>query len=267
MFKCKVLSYFGTKNIGDAIQTVAVSQFLNYTTGVYRHDMHNYKSKDFFIINGWIGDNDFQKSILPLNKNVYYCGVHAAGNHFDKITYQNVIGARDWSTHKKLIKSNLRSEFLGCPTLFFNEYKNERKGIYSVDYTDGPGVHLTHWIDKFSWEQQWKVAIDLLEIYKKAKEVHTTRLHVILPCLAFGTPVFFYRNTIDPDGTYRILNNDERFTILDQINESKSGDQIILDRKYIVYLEENYKNFIKSITKQNVVKSFPKFPKVYKLCL
>jgi hypothetical protein len=40
-------------------------------------------------------------------------------------------------------------------------------------------------------EQQWFKALRCMETYRKAERVHTSRLHVFLPCLAFGTPVRF----------------------------------------------------------------------------
>jgi hypothetical protein len=42
-----------------------------------------------------------------------------------------------------------------------------------------------------SWRDQWSRALAVLDLYRQASLVYTSRLHVALPCLAFGTPVMF----------------------------------------------------------------------------
>ena len=52
-------------------------------------------------------------------------------------------------------------------------------------------------------EDRIKMAVELLNKYRKAESVITTRLHCILPCRAFNTKsIFFHKN----------YENDDRFT-------------------------------------------------------
>jgi hypothetical protein len=53
--------------------------------------------------------------------------------------------------------------------------------------------YLTHtyWGKDYNEEEQFKLGEELLHKYAKAKLVITSRIHVALPCLAFGTPVVF----------------------------------------------------------------------------
>jgi hypothetical protein len=89
----------------------------------------------------------------------------------------------------------LDSMFVGCASMTFPRYDGPREGVLSVDF-DGPGARRTHFIDEDStWCEKWDVATSLLGEYRTAKVVYTTRLHVALPCLAFGTPVFLAKNS------------------------------------------------------------------------
>lgn len=45
--------------------------------------------------------------------------------------------------------------------------------------------------NKFTTEQKFEMAEDILQKYAKAKLVITSRIHCALPCLAMGTPVIF----------------------------------------------------------------------------
>lgn len=57
--------------------------------------------------------------------------------------------------------------------------------------------------------EKHNLAISYLQKYQDAKVVITDRLHVALPCLAFGTPVFFIYSRMDQDPRY-----DETFKAL-----------------------------------------------------
>lgn len=257
MNKYRLLAYKKTRNIGDAIQTVAISQYFPKSTAVYRNKMSFIKNKIPFIINGWIGNSYFPCE-LPNNKSVYFCGIHSPKNqkHFDNYDYKKIIGVRDEFTLNKLTNLNFNCELVRCPTLFFENYKGKREGVYSVDF-EGPGKHITHWINsEMSWPDQWNLAIHFLNIYKKAKEVHTTRLHVVLPCLAFGTTVFFYKKQ-----------NDSRFSVLEEIDKCKSGERIIVNRNQIDNFENQFIKFLEKTLQIQIKKDSPKFPKVINSCI
>ncbi len=53
---------------------------------------------------------------------------------------------------------------------------------------------FTHFIpENMTWPDQWRLALERLELLRRAEIVYTRRLHVAIPCLAFGTPVVLYR--------------------------------------------------------------------------
>ena len=55
----------------------------------------------------------------------------------------------------------------------------------------GPGRQTSHRISLgLPAHRQWTEALLALEGYRTAEAVYTSRLHVALPCLAFGTPVW-----------------------------------------------------------------------------
>ena len=119
------------------------------------------------------------------------------------------MGARDPATHQRLLSAGLSTEFIGCATLTLPRYEGPRSGIFSVD-CPGPGAPLTHIISRHApVAVQWVRALELLEKYRTAEAVYTSRLHVALPCLAFGTPVWIAR----PES----LAFPERFSIIEEL--------------------------------------------------
>jgi hypothetical protein len=103
-----------------------------------------------------------------------------------------------------------------CVTLTFPSYYGKREGIICVDISEEikekvlqiykDPVFATHDVSDQSQERskregfgvneniimnQYKNAYTLLTQYMKAELVITSRLHVTLPCVAFGTPVIY----------------------------------------------------------------------------
>jgi hypothetical protein len=64
--------------------------------------------------------------------------------------------------------------------------------------------------------EKQKLALSLLQKYQDASMVITDRLHVALPCLALGTPVFFIYDKMNTDPRY-----DDTIKIL--LGDGKSG--------------------------------------------
>ena len=121
------------------------------------------------------------------------------------------IGARDFYTLNELRKRGIASYFSGCLTLTLDNPFEEREDvIYAVDVdrevvnyirknANCKVVYLTHFIHPHSsllhdHEKRLDYAEQLLNKYRKAKCVVTSRLHVSMPCLAFETPVLFVGN-------------------------------------------------------------------------
>ncbi|NJN06022.1 MAG: polysaccharide pyruvyl transferase family protein [Rhodobacteraceae bacterium] len=133
-----------------------------------------------------LGENSLDPS------KILFCGIYwlsTDGNvkWLSKSPYP--IGARDRETYEGLKKRGVNTELIGCATMTLPKYEGPRSGVISVDI-DGPGERMTHSIGrKLSLEMEWKGCLEVIHKYGKAKEVHTSRLHVALPCIAMGTPV------------------------------------------------------------------------------
>ncbi len=189
----KVLIYRGSGNLGDAIQTYALCRLLGGKCfGVYRDGPHSRARSDVpFAVNGWLGWGS-----PPAVKDCIFAGVHLGEN---EVEYANWIrqgrhpaGARDSYSTGLLRSSRVDAVNIGCATLTLEPYRGRRKGRYCVDVGELPGTEsFTQSIKNISWKQQWDLAADRLDQLRKAEIVYTSRLHVALPCLAFGTPVHF----------------------------------------------------------------------------
>jgi len=107
------------------------------------------------------------------------------------------IGCRDRSTEKYLLDRGIDSYFSGCLTLTLDNINKNDKGNlkYNVDIvSQDDGKYITHQKHKYGlmdYTQRIPIAEKLLDGYAKAKLVTTNRVHVMLPCLAFGTEVNF----------------------------------------------------------------------------
>jgi len=190
----KVFVYRGTRNLGDAIQTYALCRLLGtQCAGVYRDEPFPDIAGNLpLVVNGWLGWGTDPKP----SENCIFAGVHLAKNRAHYIDWLRrtgaLIGARDPFTQKLLALRGVRSTFVGCTTLTLPRYDGPRSGRYSVDARPYPGVvSLSNWIEDLDWTAQWNLAMERIEQLRRAEVVYTNRLHVILPCLAFGTPVVF----------------------------------------------------------------------------
>jgi hypothetical protein len=198
-----VFRYRETQNLGDAIQTAALSRLLPGTLrGINRKDGQG-PSHIWLVANGWLGDN---KPPLPETSGpCVFAGVFVAQEHNVEWLRRSPcpIGTRDPDTHTRVTQAGLAAEMIGCASLTLPPYRGRREGIYFVDYRESgsmsrTGTTITHHISrKMSWRDQWKRALDVLDLYRSASLVYTSRLHVALPCIAFGTPVVF--SCPDPD--------------------------------------------------------------------
>jgi len=193
----RVFIYRDTFNLGDAIQTFALCRLLGEPCfGIYRDEQFPIRGQNLpLIVNGWLGWSTTPKP----STNCVFAGVHVgwhADHYVDWLRNANcVVGARDPYTHELLQNSKVGSEMIGCATLTLPRYQGPRSGKYSVDVAPYPGtIHLTNSIAAIGWSEQWELAATRLDQLRKAAIVYTKRLHVILPCLAFGTPVILPSN-------------------------------------------------------------------------
>lgn len=185
---------YRTHNIGDMIQTLALTRLFPPMAAVYRHDLGSAPMDRVFVVNGFL-DRDQPPRV---GSECLFAGV--SGPYMRHALYWEwmrqspcPVGARDPVTLAQLSKEGIPVELAGCATLTLPLYEGPRQGIISVDF-EGPGTRLTHEMSRhLTLAEQWTAASDLLSRYKTAEAVYTSRLHVALPCLAFGTPVWIAR--------------------------------------------------------------------------
>jgi hypothetical protein len=217
------------------IQTVAISRHLPHATGVFRHRLSAAPQDRLLIFNGLLDKCRPPKHGTPS----LFAGV--SGPHFRRQKYLHwmanssyPIGARDPSTLAQLQSGGLPAVLIGCATLTLPRYDGPRSGVYSVDYP-GPGQQLSHRISRRdSAATQWQAALEALAKYRSAEAVYTSRLHVALPCLAYGTPVWIAN---PKRGAWRAC----RFGIVEELGlpyeALVTADVSEWARKYLGFLE------------------------------
>jgi hypothetical protein len=189
---------------------MALTRLLPRMTGVFRHDLGTAPLDRTFVVNGFL-----ERDVPPrAGAACLFAGV--SGPYERRKSYCRwlgrsrwPVGARDPATVRRLVAGGLDAVLVGCATLTLPRFDGPRSGVLSVD-CDGPGDRITHDISRtLSVEGQWRRALEVLDRYRTAEAVHTSRLHVALPCLAFGTPVSIAR----PDP--RVF--PERFSLLEEM--------------------------------------------------
>jgi hypothetical protein len=224
---CGYISY-STINIGDDIQAIAAKRFLPDNAIPIDREYINTINSPFkikTIVNGWFmheksSSGEYFLSPLPEKSwppapsiEPFFISIHLTGSFQPTVfSEENIeylkahapIGARDFYTLEALQQKGIPSYFSGCLTLTLENMHTERNDIiYLVDLDDAsvgyikskvssPVVVITHGkplLMSLSAYHRLQYANYILDLYRKAKCVVTTRLHTALPCLAFKTPV------------------------------------------------------------------------------
>jgi len=223
-----------TTNIGDDIQSIAAKRFLkDQGVSVDREFVGEFKynKKIKTIISGWFmhdkhGYWDLAKPFPVISWppasviDPFFISIHFTGTFLQTVfSEKNIqylkkhapIGARDLFTLNELQKRNIPSYFSGCLTLTLeNTYKTRNDIIYLVDLDDrcvnyirskvtSPLVVISHGkpvLQYLNNDQRLQYAEYILDLYRKAKCVVTTRLHAAMPCLAFKTPVLMLSSEV-----------------------------------------------------------------------
>jgi len=195
-----------TENLGDVVQTMVMSTVVGPSIGLYRSQLpavNWHKFDATYVVNGWF-DDPAQFPPPMAGKRCFFTGFHTRQGSAAEWCRNSPwpVGARDPDTADLLRTFDVPATVVGCPTLLIPRFDGPRNGALSVDFPSGPGEHLTHRTSS-GWPEAWRTAAGRLDAYRLAAEVHTTRLHVALPCLAMGTPV----RLVPPQG------HDARFSL------------------------------------------------------
>ena len=217
------LLVYDTENIGDEIQSIAARRFLpsiDYYINRDHIDDTKIRKGDCVkvILNSWYMAKPYNWP--PTNDNIYpllismYVERHNKDNLTDKaflspksrafIEKYGPFGARDTGTQAFLSDHGIQSYFSGCLTLTVLPDKsiNRKDFILAVDVSDSIITKIknstnrriiklnTERYTKLNYDEKMRIAEFWLSLYQSAHCVVTSRLHSMLPCLAFNTPVF-----------------------------------------------------------------------------
>jgi len=272
-------------NIGDVLQGMVAKQFLSSKSEVC--DRENMKSiqmdeQGLLIANGWYL-HSFEN--FPPNNNIkpIYVSVHIAQSkllldkgirmHFKKC---GPIGCRDSKTLKLLLGWGIPAYYSNCMTItadgiqgleHIKEGKNDE--ILLVDGVDHPIpetiishleklygqaiIRISHnpqhtnssFLDYV--EKSEKDMLELLNRYRKAKLVITTKIHSALPCLGIGANVLF----IHPNPSDPRLQTVSKYLKINSFDEVLKWKEVPENKVNWKKLEKT-KKFIKEILKTTV---------------
>jgi hypothetical protein len=248
-----VLSYSGTDNLGDEIQSLAAMGHIpepKYFLDRDKLDVEGDKIDGYasVIMNGWYGQfpehwppSDKIRPLLVsmhITKEKVSSKVDVRPNEFmlspSLVKYMHMhgpVGARDLTTLNLLQEAGVDSYFSGCMTLTLKRPDVSRLDDLVV-FCDVPQEALKHaraqarkpvfstshiGFPGGNQEERFHRARELLSLYARASCVVTARLHCALPCLAMGTPVLFINVASD---AYRFAG------LLDFLHHGTAADYI-----------------------------------------
>jgi hypothetical protein len=251
-----LLNYSTSYNLGDEIQSIAASRFLPRIDAIVDRDSGRNDSIDKLktIYNGWF-DGHYCAFPPPDNIEPLFVSFHInEQNHSDDSAYDVLtantyvpiashvsylkrfepIGCRDFHTVQMLQRSGVDAYFSGCLTMTLrNKFTTRTDEILVVDshimFRDlyetivpqsirDSADYLSQALENYipSHDEKMRMAQSLLDRLAQAKLVITSRLHTVLPCIAYNTPVVFLHENL----------NDVRFTgLLEYIPCLTTGDE------------------------------------------
>lgn len=223
----RLLTYWNTGNLGDVLQTIALSRLLPPGLGIPRCRLPEQLHADqLFVVNGW---HRWPREVPSSDAHCLFAGIHCADAHVPWLRQSRFpVGARDPFTHAMLQRAGIPSVMLGCATLTLPRHEGPRDGALSVDFPGGPGTPLSHGVRNGApFTAQWQLGLQALARYQRAVEVHTSRLHVALPCLALGTPVAFHPAKFQPERYSLLEHLGLKFGTLQQLDVTPLRDAFI----------------------------------------
>lgn len=223
---------YNTINIGDDIQSIAARRFLpSIDYEINRDHVGEWRSHDNIktklIMNGWYMHSPYSwppkdPNLEPLLISMCFSPLISDGKRsYEEIFFSKdgtdflrkygPVGARDLYTKSILQKHGIDSYFSGCLTLTLNKDERIQKSDYilAVDISDDVYnmlvtnscrrvIRFSPYCDiSLKESDRYIVAQYVLTLYQSAHSIITTRLHTIMPALAFETPAILltdYKN-------------------------------------------------------------------------
>lgn len=216
-------------NLGDAIQTIALKQFLERNDIFIVGFIDRSSMRENMIINGWHRD-----PAEKLPKKAFFISLHTDIDHLKDINNTCMVGCRDIYTLNCAKSLGLNAILSGCVTCTFDVYTGPRKGIIRKFH----GEKEIPFNLPFSIQLQY--AENLLKLLKTAELVYTDRLHIALPCIAFGTPVILTPRH------YQL----ERYSIFDIPPYPGHGKKVTLHSGVRDYLFNQFKHAFDLLAKE-----------------
>lgn len=228
----RMMTFKATGNLGDNLQAVALARLLGPASGWFRDQ------PEFTIdIDGPGVASGFLLGAQSYNpEKTFFSGIWYPAHNEAHVPWLRKtpwpIGARDPVTLSRVAKAGMRVQLVGCPSLTLPKYIGPRFGEIYVDVKDGPGNDWSHSISPYlKLSEEWALAKCALDRYARAALVHTSRLHVALPCVALGTPVRY----LGP--------RDDRTSILDTVGIPQgrecSPDSSYWRELFVDFIERN----------------------------
>lgn len=216
-----LMGYYGWSNLGDAAQTYCLSRLLPNADAVRFRDRLKHdglEDEREWVLNGFFHRDWHEPGLknggvfIPNydhnRKNLLYAGIHVGKSTGRFHGTSRIIGARDSFTERVLKADGIPVEWCGCATSTLEKYTGPRSGEL---YIEAPGrSDLTQEIPfQTPWQTQWDKMLARMDQLRTAERVITKRLHVVIPCLAFGTPVMV------PWSAFYHMSDNARMTVLD----------------------------------------------------
>lgn len=205
MTKIAVVQY-STKNIGDDIQSIALERLLpRVDLRVDRDDLtpaRDWGEDVRLILNGWYASGVHKLWPPQTRAKTLFVGLHANDPDAIPRNATTPIGCRDPWTLLLCARNGIDAWLSWCATLTLEPaYGPRTDDVLLVDVAPqdierlppkiAAGTKLSHTVPRDC--DRVAEATRRLNLYAKARWVVTNRLHVLLPCAAFGTPVVFVR--------------------------------------------------------------------------
>lgn len=199
-----------TKNLGDDIQVECANRLWNVGKFVNRDNFDEWPENAIIPFMGWYGYDSFK---TPPKSQCILISLHFSNEARLKISHnrnffnwfrdtakkQNFpVYARDLDTRDWIRNLGITCEFGGCITSTLPAYTGPRSGILYIDapttiaQSNKMSSNIVDALPNFSIEKRLECAQHVLDKISKAEFVHTSRLHIALPCRALNTPFKFY---------------------------------------------------------------------------